>query len=498
MTAAVVMRRDSVVAGQVIGPSSLSLRGGPGRQGQVRLQLAPAGEGVAVELDSEASHLLGDPLPARVRAHVSCELSNQLLRALRKMCVADRVAGRRRGGLELSWQISLSGGLWEVAFDEAEEHPPLERALDALRALATSAAHVPGAEVRIASVPPQRQGRTWLALVALLATLALMALALLVLSGCSDDAGEQGAPSPPPAFWSEGLEAGVNWGLAADYPDDVGIAADPHVLAAEDFETGAVTIVTEEDRYAENVVVTDQQHYSGQYAGEHSWPEGLNGPTTRYLLGAAAHEGDRPAYFMRMCFKYDPSFHPGDPSVGVGVKGFGIYYEDGSGNANTCAGMSWYNTSCQFVGWGPSQKPEANDGFVWEGHMYSYNPYPELAVATLGEIRVTDPPDGTTPCRFSSYPDPHQYIRFEEWSCYELGLLLNTPGKADGESRYWVDGVLRARTRAMRFRDDASQLPNSMHLNLHRTTENFPQTMVRWVDNIVLATRYIGPVMKSR
>ncbi|MBW2528647.1 MAG: hypothetical protein JRI23_31020 [Deltaproteobacteria bacterium] len=307
-----------------------------------------------------------------------------------------------------------------------------------------------------------------------------------------------GGSTPAPDHWQHGLAEGVNWGLAEAYPDDVGIAADEYVLGAEDFETGTVTIPTEEDRYASNVTVTSDEHYTGQYAGVHSWDEGENGPTTRFVLGDEAHLDDRPAYFMRMCFKYDQSFHPGDPSVGVGVKGFGIYYEDGSGNASTCAGMSWFNTSCQFVGWGPSQKDEANDGFIWEGHMYSYNRYPEQAVAAEGEIRITDPPDGTEPCRFSIYPDPHHYIVFLTWHCYELGLYLNTPGQHDGESRFWVDGVLRSRTTSMRFRDLEEQKPNSMHLNLHRTTEDFPQTMVRWVDNIVLARRYIGPVQLAQ
>lgn len=323
-------------------------------------------------------------------------------------------------------------------------------------------------------------------------------------SSSSTGAGGTGAGSSAggatgqPDHWQEGLGEGVNWGLAEAYPDDVGITADPYVLAAEDFETGTVTIPTEEDRYVDNVTVTSDEHYTGQYAGVHQWPEGHNGPTTRYELGPEAHQDERPAYFMRMCFKYDESFHPGDPSVGVGVKGFGIYYEDGSGNASTCDGMSWFNTSCQFVGWGPSQKEEANDGFIWEGHMYSYNPYPEQAVAAEGEIRITDPPDDTYPCRFSSYPDPHHFIVFLTWHCYELGLYLNTPGQHDGESRFWVDGVLRSRTTSMRFRDQEDQRPNSMHLNLHRTTDDFPQTMVRWADNIVLARRYIGPVQTSR
>jgi hypothetical protein len=46
----------------------------------------------------------------------------------------------------------------------------------------------------------------------------------------------------------------------------------------------------------------------------------------------------------------------------------------------------------------------------------------------------------------------------------------------------------------MGYRDIADLLPTHMHLNLYRTTEYFPQTMIRWCDNIVLARRYIGPV----
>jgi len=306
-----------------------------------------------------------------------------------------------------------------------------------------------------------------------------------------------GAGSVAPDLWGEGLGPGVQWGLAADYVDDVGVTDNPYVLAAEDFETGTVTLPTEEDRYRDNVTVTQDEHYTGKFAGVNTWPEGLNGPTTRFALGPEAHQGERPAYFMRMCFRYDDSFHPGDLSLGVGVKGFGIYYEDGSGNASTCEGMTWYDVACQFVGWGPSQKPEANDGFLWVGHLYSYNPYPEHAEATLGSITVSDAPDGTDPCRFSSYAEPFDYILFQTWRCYELGLYLNTPGQHDGEARFWIDGVLQSRTTKMRFRDEEHQKPTSMQLNLHRTTENFPQTMVRWVDNIVLARRYIGPVKRS-
>jgi hypothetical protein len=116
-------------------------------------------------------------------------------------------------------------------------------------------------------------------------------------------------------------------------------------------------------------------------------------------------------------------------------------------------------------------------------------------VATIGTVEVTDPPpDATQPCRFSAYAEPFDYIAFSVWRCSELGLYLSTPGQNDGEARFWIDGVLQSRATRMRFRDLMEQLPTAMQLNLHRTTEAFPQTMVRWVDNIALARRYLGPV----
>lgn len=305
-----------------------------------------------------------------------------------------------------------------------------------------------------------------------------------------------------PESWREGLAPGVNWGLAANYPQDIGIADNPYVFGAEDFETGAVQIPTEEDRYKNNVTVTQDAAYTGRYSAEHSWPEGLKGPTTRFVLPAGPIPGDeRPAYFIRMCFNYDNSFHPGNQEDGVGVKGFGVYAERTRGGAYTPAdGTNWYSASVQYVGWGGSRKPEANDGFLWVGHLYSYNPYPEQAVADVGEIRVSDPPpqSGTDrPYRFSAYATPFQYLRFGEWNCFEVGLYLNTPGRHDGEARFWIDGVLQSRVTNMRYRDIEDFYPTHAHLNLHRTTDDFPQTMKRYCDNIVIARRYIGPVNRN-
>jgi len=303
-----------------------------------------------------------------------------------------------------------------------------------------------------------------------------------------------------PENWQDGLQPGVNWGLAAEYPNDVGITENPYVLAAEGFETGTVTIPTEYDRYLNYTTVVDSISYTGNYAAEHRWDEGENSVTTRYQIPQSAHEVPRPAYFVRMCFNFDESFHPGmdNLTAGVGIKGFGIVSEPNGSNTNVpCDGTNWYNAQVQFVGWGPSSKPEANDGYLWVGHLYSYNAYPEDAEAALGTIHISDPAVGDRPYRFSSYADPFKYLDFNGWHCYEVGLYLNTPGLYDGEARFWIDGVLQSRVTNMRYRDIESLLPTDMHLNLYRVTDNFPQTMIRWTDNIVLATRYIGPVNKQ-
>jgi hypothetical protein len=196
---------------------------------------------------------------------------------------------------------------------------------------------------------------------------------------------------------------------------------------------------------------------------------------------------------------FDHSFHPGAANLeaGVGVKGFGIVAEPFGGGLNTpCDGTNWYDSQVQFVGWGPSSKPEANNGYLWVGHQYSYTPYPEEAEARVGSVHVTDPAVGDRPYRFSAYAEPFHYLDFGGWHCFEVGMYLNTPGNFDGEARFWIDGVLQSRVTRIRYRDVESLLPTDMHLNLHRTTEDFPQTMVRWTDNIVLATHYIGPVNK--
>ncbi|HYF52362.1 MAG TPA: hypothetical protein VEJ63_23345 [Planctomycetota bacterium] len=306
--------------------------------------------------------------------------------------------------------------------------------------------------------------------------------------------------APLPESWKDGLQAGVNFGLAAKYPGDANIKSDPDVFAVEDFETGKITLPYKEgDKWDAMMKVVEGKALKGKFCSQSTWKQGDNGGASRYWFPKDAHKGDRPAYFLRAYRKFDKNWHPGDVSKKVGLKGMGICCLkakfDGRKSVTAggkCDGTDWYTVEDQFVGYA-GNKPGSQDGYYWFGHMYSYCPFPKEAVATKGEITVNEPP--TT--RFSLYANPKEFIKYEEWNCYELGLYLNTPGKYDGEARYWINGVLVARATKMCFRTIEDAWPEVATFNLYRTTENFEQEMNLWMDNIVIARRYIGPIKEG-
>jgi len=308
-------------------------------------------------------------------------------------------------------------------------------------------------------------------------------------------------PTPPvetplPESWKEGLGEGVNLGLAAKHPNDVGLNKDPDVFVFEDFEGDKVSVPYKEgDKWTDVIKLTPDLPFLGKKCGARVWTSGQHGGACRYWFPPEAHKAEHPAYFIRMYRKFDRNWRPDDLAKKVGVKGMGICCLkakfDGRGGAvagGTCDGTNWYTVEDQLVGWA-GKSAGSQDGYLWFSHLYSYMPFPKEVSAKLGDLNVNELP--TT--RFSCYAKKYEYIQYERWYCYEVGLYLNTPGKRDGEARYWIDGVLQARVTNMCFRTAADALPEIATLNLYRTTEKFDQPMTMWMDDLVIARRYIGP-----
>jgi hypothetical protein len=153
----------------------------------------------------------------------------------------------------------------------------------------------------------------------------------------------------------------------------------------------------------------------------------------------------------------------------------------------------------QWVGWGPSAKPGIYKGMCIQGHYYSYSTALEgVQPAMNDEIKVNDNPNGA-PYRFSAYTPPYTWLQLGEWYCFEVGILPNTPGQSDGEGCLWINGRLETRVTGMRYYDLENAFKLYATIQQYRTqTDNTRAPEVsRFVDNLVVARRYIGPIRFS-
>jgi hypothetical protein len=95
-------------------------------------------------------------------------------------------------------------------------------------------------------------------------------------------------------------------------------------------------------------------------------------------------------------------------------------------------------------------------------------------------------------------PETQPNIRKGEWINAEFMLKHNTPGQADGEQAYWIDGELRGHWLNISWRTSASLEANAFTLESY-VTDRWTKHPVNIVDfdNVVIAKDYIGPVASA-
>jgi len=122
--------------------------------------------------------------------------------------------------------------------------------------------------------------------------------------------------------------------------------------------------------------------------------------------------------------------------------------------------------------------------------------------------------DGRTPIGFYCYHadmkgrygsswiwqnDKRGYLENNRWYCIEQYAKMNTPGKNDGVLRGWVDGELAFEKTDVRMRDADHLKIESIWINIyHGGTWPAPSDDHLFIDNIVVAKRYIGPMTPAR
>ena len=84
------------------------------------------------------------------------------------------------------------------------------------------------------------------------------------------------------------------------------------------------------------------------------------------------------------------------------------------------------------------------------------------------------------------------------WVCFEIRVKLNKAGKKDGLNQLWIDGRLEAERKGLDWRGSyTGHGINAVFLETY-WNRGSPITQSRWIDNFVISTKPIGPVVVSR
>ena len=87
------------------------------------------------------------------------------------------------------------------------------------------------------------------------------------------------------------------------------------------------------------------------------------------------------------------------------------------------------------------------------------------------------------------------FLEKNRWYCIEQHVKLNTPGEKDGILRAWVDGRPAFEKTDIRFRHVDRLKIEQIWMNVyHGGTAASPYDQHLFVDNVVIATKYIGPM----
>jgi hypothetical protein len=313
-------------------------------------------------------------------------------------------------------------------------------------------------------------------------------------SGASTGAGSSaggGASGGAGGTTGSGAAAGGD-GIASKYPGDVGIESDPDVLFADDFESYASGSDLSDNwdavyQLAQIRIATEAAHVAfGAQSLELSVPQQnqeLSNATDKILTD------ERDALFLRYYSKFQPPYDV----VGSSHNGAMIsahYFDDGQATPGIPAdGTNKFLANLEH--WrGDASTPSP-------GHLNIYIYHPEQRSDYGDHFFPTGTvlPNSSLPFDFGAdfVSMPDVLGQLDEWTCYEYMVQANTPGRRDGRITVWIDGALAADFPNLRLRDVDTLKIDRFGLSFH-IGSNPNGEAKKWYDNVVAATKYIGPV----
>ena len=309
-------------------------------------------------------------------------------------------------------------------------------------------------------------------------------LVALPLLGAGNNAFAEKGEQPP--------EGGA--GIAAKYPGDKGIEKAPAVLFAEDF--GSCSSIA--DLRPKWDVLTNETHLSIADAAGNRTGRGRSllmtipqqeVPLATGVSKLLAHTQN--VLFLRWYQKFDSGWFVPGGSVHNGGSISSRYFDHGRATPGIRAdGQNKFLVNFENENSTGDAPGYMNAYVYWPGQASKWGDhfYPSGTVLPSSETRSGEATFGK---QFVARPDFSPQT--DRWYCYEYMVKANTPGERDGRIAMWVDGKLIADFPNLRFRDVATLEIDRFGLGVY-IANNTKRPNRKWVDDVVAATSYIGPI----
>ncbi len=266
----------------------------------------------------------------------------------------------------------------------------------------------------------------------------------------------------------------VETGIAREFARDKGIAAHPAVLFSTGFESSgwldewSDLSQSSQIRRIGSSIASQFAPFSGS-ALEVTIAKGKKmGLNLRYLFKEKRGSEPESAYF-RYYLRLDRSWIPRE---GGKLPGFsGTYNRAGWGGRRSDGTNGWSARGTYMLPSGSGSELDTVGSYVYQAD--STTKYGDTWGWNIG---------------------PTGRIEKDRWYSIEQYVKLNDPGRANGVLRAWIDGVLVFERSDIRFRSIPDLRIEALWMNVyHGGTSSAPQDLSLYIDNVVVATQYIGP-----
>lgn len=276
-------------------------------------------------------------------------------------------------------------------------------------------------------------------------------------------------------------QGGPRFGLAARYPADDGVDHDPDVLFADGFDSllwpmrwrdlplrGSARSVADDPELAFEPL--QGRALRVRIQKDNSLGVDLRYYFRRFLVDEPEEVFLR--YYIRFANDWNPWLEGGKlPGIAgtYGRAGWGMRTTDGH---NGWSARTWF-----------APRPRDSKAVAGLNAMGTYAYHAGLKGHSGGD-------------HWGWNLAPSSLLENNRWYCIEQHLVLNRPGRDDGLYEVWIDGVPALRKTDVRFREDPTLKIETIWFNVyHGGLRAAPQDLTLYLDQVVVARRYIGPMV---